>query len=157
MVSRRKASAVLTLILAAVLLSACTGAPLGGAPTHQAFEERVSGTWVEKSGAATATLVLSGNGEFEARNFPAVLVCNKSPGGPELQACLSNPGASSISVDGTWSVLDDEQGMLELDSDGQLFSVAYRDFDSFSAKSFSLGFYSGTTDKPEPDFVFARR
>ncbi|MDY1006286.1 hypothetical protein [Curtobacterium sp. CFBP9011] len=40
---------------------------------------------------------------------------------------------------------------------GQLFSVAYRDFDSFSAKSFSLGFYSGTTDKPEPDFVFARR
>jgi hypothetical protein len=156
-VSRRGALTVLTIALTSVLLTACSGAPFGSAPTDQAFEERLPGTWIEKSGTATAALILSEDGKFEARNFPAVLVCNKSSGGPELEACLSNPGSSSISAGGTWSVLDEEQGMLELDSDGQLFSVAHRDFDSFSAKSFSLGFYSGTTDKPEPDFVFARQ
>ena len=157
MLIRRKGLTVLTIALTSVLLTACRGAPFGSSPTHRAFEERLPGTWIKKSGAATAALVLSENGKFKARNFPAVLVCNKSSGGPELEACLSNPGSSSISASGTWSVLDEEQGMLELDSDGQLFSVAYRDFDGFSAKSFSLGFYSGTTDKPEPDFVFARR
>jgi hypothetical protein len=155
--SRRKTLAVLTIVLTSVLLSACSGAPFGSDRTDQAFGKRLPGTWIEKSGDGTATLVLSENGTFEARDFPAVLVCNKSTGGPELEACRSDPGSGSISADGTWSVLDDEQGTLELDSDGRLFSVAYRDFDGFFAKSFSLGFYTGTTDKPEPDSVFERR
>ncbi|MGN7191639.1 hypothetical protein [Curtobacterium sp. MCBA15_004] len=42
-------------------------------------------------------------------------------------------------------------------SDGHLFAVAYRDFDGFTAKTFSLGFSTGTTDKPEPDHRFSRR
>ena len=156
MVSRSTALAGLTIAVASMLLSACAGAPFGGSPSEQGFGERLPGTWIEGSGDGTAALVLSDDGTFEARDFPAALVCGRSTGGPEPEACLASPGASSVSAEGTWSVLDEEQGMLELDADGRLFSIAYRDLDDFSGSSFSLGFSTGTLEKPEPDYVFAR-
>ncbi|MCS5486816.1 hypothetical protein NY588_06675 [Curtobacterium flaccumfaciens pv. beticola] len=114
---------------------------------YRAFDEHVLGTWTETFGGGTATLTLSDDGEFVARGLPSALVCNRSTSGRELAACLADPGSSTISADGTWSVLDEEQGLLELESDGQLFRIAHRDMDGFSV---------GHTDKPEPDYVFVR-
>ena len=100
-------------------------------------------------------MVLSPNGTFEAHDFQAVLECGHLYGGREFDAYRTNP--DTVSAAGTWSIPDEEQGTVWLDSDGLSFSTAYRNFDSFFGKSFSLGFYTGSIDKPKPDYLFAKR
>ncbi|MBD8704848.1 hypothetical protein [Frigoribacterium sp. CFBP 13712] len=157
MPSRSRALAVLMIASTSMVLSACAGAPFVGDRSAEAFAERLHGTWIESSGDGAAAIVLSEDGTFEAHDLPAALACGGSAGDPELEACRADPRPSSISTDGTWSVLDEEQGMLELDVDGRLLAVGYRDFDGFFAESFSLGFYTGALDVREPDHVFSRR
>jgi hypothetical protein len=155
MVIGMKSMAIVAIAASSMLLAACTSGTSDQGDSGSDLRDQYIGTWTRSTDGGLSSLVLSPNGTFEAHNFPAALVCGRSTGGREIDACRSNP--STVSAGGTWSIPDEEQGTVWLDSDGLSFSTAYRNFDSFFGKSFSLGFYVGSIDKPKPDYLFAKR
>jgi hypothetical protein len=143
------------IVVCSMLLAGCASGSSDSSTDGGELRDEYVGTWTRSTDGGLSSLVLSPNGTFEAHDFPAVLVCGRSTGGREIDACRSNP--DTVSASGTWSIPDEEQGTVWFDSDGLSFSTAYRNFDSFFGKSFSLGFYVGSIDKPKPDYLFTRR
>jgi hypothetical protein len=151
----RGPGALVAIVMCSVSLAGCASGSSDPSTDGGDLRDDYVGTWTRSADGGLSSLVLSPNGTFEAHNFPAALVCGRSTGGREIDACRSNPG--TVSAGGTWWIPDEEQGTVWLDSDGISFSTAYRNFDSFFGKSFSLGFYVGSIDKPKPDYLLTRR
>lgn len=151
---RMRPMAIVAIAASSMLLAACTSGTAHQKDEGSDLRDQYIGTWTRSADGGSSSLVLSPNETFEAHDFPAVLVCGQSTGGREIDACRSNP--DTVSAAGTWSIPDEEQGTVWLDSDGLSFSTAYRNPDSFFGKSFSLGFYTGSIDKPKPDYLFAK-
>ncbi|MCP1502256.1 hypothetical protein J2Y89_001000 [Curtobacterium herbarum] len=82
--------------------------------------------------------------------------CDRWRSSPSLRSrCCSLPALRAPLIRGTEEATS-AISTSGLDSDGLSFSTAYRNLDSFFGKSFSLGFYTGSIDKPKPDYLFAK-
>lgn len=152
MTRRNSAGFVGVLTVSALLLAACSWVP--ATPRPGDVRQGFVGTWAQDDWSQSV-LVLDEDGTFRARDFPASLVCDDSGnGGYQLDACRSRP--STVSADGTWALAEGQFGVVRLDSGGKSFATAYRHSTSFFGHGFVLGFYTGSLERPEPDYVFER-
>jgi hypothetical protein len=149
---RSRAGFVGVLTVSALLLAACSWVP--APPSRGAVRQEVVGTWAPAD-RPQSVLVLDEDGSFRARDFPAALVCDDSGnGGYQLDACRSRP--STVSAAGTWTLAEGQFGVVRLDSGEKSFATAYRHSTSFFGHDFVLGFYTGSLERPEPDYMFER-
>jgi hypothetical protein len=140
------------LAVSSLLLAACSGVP--ATPSPGDVQQGFVGTWAQDD-RGQSVLVLDEDGTFRAQDFPAALVCDGSGnGGYQLDACRSRP--STVSADGTWTVAEGQFGVVRLDSGEKSFATAYQHHTSFFGHDFVLGFYTGSLERPEPDYVFER-
>lgn len=154
MVMKRRGGSVVVMLIAAAALAAC--AFPGSRQQSEDADPRGQyvGSWIASTDGATSTLVLAEDGTFEVRDFPRSLACDPASADVE-QLDLCGQG-TAITTSGTWTSYRDDPTKVWLKTEGQTLAVGYKDLDSFFGHSFSIGFYTGSIDKPEPDYRFRR-
>lgn len=140
-------------VLAAVATTTACASPLGGPGSRDPDpREQYVGTWT--SAADGSTLVLDQDGSFSVEDFPRDVACDSSSAlAPQPEACRTS---GPVTTTGTWTSHRDDPTKVWLESGGVTLAVGYEDLDSFFGHGFSIGFYTTTIDKPEPDHRFHR-
>jgi len=137
-------------VLAAVATTTACASPVSGSGSDGSdAREQYVGSW--SSAPDGSTLVLDRDGTFSVEAFPRDLACDSSA--PQPEPCgTSGP----VTATGTWTAYRDDPSKVWLEMDGRTFAVGYWDLDSFFGHEFSIGFYTGTIDQPQPDHRFSR-
>lgn len=153
MTSRMLRSLALSLVACAVLTACSWPVDRTGGDAADPRDQYV-GTWLSSSEYADSTLTLRADGSFEVLDFPRGLACGSpSAAAREPEYCRAG---GNVSTTGTWTSYRDGPTKVWLRADDRTLAVGFKDLDSFFGHDFSLGFYLGSIDQPEPDYRYGR-